>query len=158
MIKEKPLGKKAERYADSVISVLLSNGRSNVTWDGAKKLVEAAYFNGFQSGVVWQKQARDEKDSRPFRIEVEPIDAGGGKVLNMEKAVTQNGDFIGDEKFATHLWKKFGITQFELRTRKSKVCSVGYSPLKGLWFGWSHRAIKDFATRKEAAKFAESVS
>ena len=29
---------------------------------------------------------------------------------------------------------------------------------KGRWWGWSHRAIHDFATRQQAERFAESVS
>lgn len=156
MIQEKPLGKKAARYADGVVSVL--KGPSPARWDTVKGLIEAAYFNGFQSGVVWQKRENEIDGKRPFRIEVESVDLGNGRVSNMEKAVTEDGHFIGSPKDATTLWKKFGITQFELRTKKSQVCSVGYSPTKALWFGWSHRAIKGFKTKWEAAKFAESVS
>ncbi len=157
MIKERPLGRKAARYAEGVVSAL-SGGSDVARWNTVKGLIEAAYFNGFQSGIVWQKRYLEQEGDRPFRIEVESIDIGLGKVANMEKAVTDDGDFIGSPKEATVLWKKFGITQFELRTKKSKVCTVGYSPTQALWYGWSHRAIRGFKTRKEAARFAESVS
>lgn len=156
MISEKPLGKKSSRYADGVVATL--RGPRPVGWDAVKGLIEAAYFNGFQSGVVWQKRENEIDGERPFRIEVESVDLGNGRFSNMEKAVTEDGHYIGSPKDATTLWKKFGITQFELRTKKSKVCSVGYSPAKAQWFGWSHRAIRGFKTRAAAAQFAESVS
>lgn len=72
-------------------------------------------------------------------------------------AVSPSGDYIGDARTARRLCVKFGIAP-ERRTRKSKVCSVGYSTRRRKWFGWSHRAIAGFATRRQAARFAESVS
>lgn len=158
MIAEKPLGKKAARYADGVVSALTFGRQRPAQWDTVKKLIEASYFNGFQSGVVWQKQARKEEEERPFRVEIGPFDDNAGRVFCMEKAVTKNGHYIGDPKFANDLWKAFGITRFELRTKRSQVCSVGYSPTEKKWYGWSHRAIRGFKTRKAASKFAESVS
>ncbi len=99
-----------------------------------------------------------KKKSSPFKVEIEKIDIGGDRTADFEKAVNSKGQFIGDVKDATILWKKYGIEVFELRTKRSKVCSVGYNPKKKLWYGWSHRAISGFKTRAEAAKFAESVS
>lgn len=156
MITEKQLQKKAIRYASGISKAFPKKVVRE--WKEVFKLIEAAYFNGFQSGVVWQKRENEIDSERPFRIEVESVDLGNGRVSNMEKAVTEEGHFIGSPKDAMVLWKKFGITQFELRTKKSKVCSVGYSPTWAQWFGWSHRAIKSFKTKREAAKFAESVS
>lgn len=158
MIEEKALGKRAVHYADGVVSALKRNGRSNARWDTVNGLIEAAYFNGFQSGIVWQKQAQRLEDEKPFKVQLVPVDIGGGRTSNVESAVSIDGHYIGSPGEARNLWKKFGITKFELRTKKSQVCSVGYSPAKKQWFGWSHRAIKGFKTRKEAAKFAESVS
>lgn len=159
MISEKALQKRSSTYAAGVVKALTSaTGPRSVMWSEVRGLLEAAHFNGFQSGVCWQKKAREEDDERPFRIEIMPVDLGNGRSSNMTTAVTEEGLFIGSVKDATTLWKKFGITMFELRTPKSKVCSVGYSPSKGQWFGWSHRAIRGFKTRREAAKFAESVS
>ncbi len=99
-----------------------------------------------------------KKKDPPFKVEIEKIDIGGDRTADFEKAVNSKGHFIGEVDVATTFWKKFGIEVFELRTKRSKVCSVGYSPKKKLWFGWSHRAISGFKTRAEAAKFAESVS
>lgn len=159
MINEKELQRKSSRYAAGVVKALTSaTGPRSVMWSEVVGLLEAAYFNAFQSGVVWQKKVREHEDERPFRIDVTPVDLYNGRFSNMTTAVTKEGLFIGSVKEATTLWKKFGITKFELRTRRSKVCSVGYSPSKALWFGWSHRAIRGFKTRREASKFAESVS
>jgi hypothetical protein len=99
-----------------------------------------------------------KKIEPPFKIEIEKIDVGDGRLIDMKKAVTKEGHFIGSLEDATALWKKFGITVFELRIPKCKVCSVGYSQKKKLWYGWSHRAIRGFKTRAAAAKFAERVS
>ncbi|MDP1712428.1 MAG: hypothetical protein Q8K86_08225 [Candidatus Nanopelagicaceae bacterium] len=38
------------------------------------------------------------------------------------------------------------------------VCSIGKSSKDGLWYGWSHRAIKGFKSKEEAKKFADEVS
>ena len=159
MIKEKPLERRAQAYASGVVSALVqTKGPRVLPWAKAKGLIEAAYFNGFQSGVVWQKKVREEEDDRPYRVERVEIEVGNGRVTEMETAVTEGGAYIGSPAEAKVLWKGYGITQFELRTKKSKVCSVGYSPTKAQWFGWSHRAIRGFKTRREASKFAESVS
>jgi hypothetical protein len=53
MILEKALQKKAVRYASGVSSAL--NGKRLMEWREVTALIEAAYFNGFQSGVCWQK-------------------------------------------------------------------------------------------------------
>jgi hypothetical protein len=72
-------------------------------------------------------------------------------------AVTPHGDYIGTARNARMLCVKYGIAP-EKRTPTSNVCSVGYSKRRRKWFGWSHRAIGGFKTRRQAAKFAESVS
>lgn len=72
-------------------------------------------------------------------------------------AYNLRGDYIGDAKTAYRLWKRFGIIA-ERRKRTSNVCSIGYSRRRRRWFGWSHRAIAGFATRRQAARFAEMVS
>lgn len=56
MIKEKPLQKKAVRYAEGVSRALA--GKRLMQWSEVTKLIEAAYFNGFQSGICWQKEKR----------------------------------------------------------------------------------------------------
>jgi ABC-type glycerol-3-phosphate transport system substrate-binding protein len=39
-----------------------------------------------------------------------------------------------------------------------KIKTIGYSPKTKLWYGWSHRTVNGFKTKKQAAKFAKSVS
>lgn len=58
MITEKALEKKAVRYAEAVISALTGDGPKPMLWSTAKGLIEAAYCNGFQSGVCWQKAVK----------------------------------------------------------------------------------------------------
>lgn len=89
--------------------------------------------------------------------------------------------YIGDTKTAYRLWKKFGITEFypideytpatikkdvidrakDLLTygnelipylQRAKVCSIGWSPEKKKWFGWSHRAIYGFTIGSKVKK------
>jgi len=82
---------------------------------------------------------------------------GSGPGFTIRVAYTPQGKYIGDPKMAKILCEKRGIAP-ELRTPKNQVCSVGKSKKNGMWYGWSHRAIAKFKTRKEAARFAERVS
>lgn len=63
-------------------------------------------------------------------------------VMTIKTAVTPNGHYIGDPKFAHHLCVVRGITP-ELIDDKHGVCSVGKDK-HGKWWGWSHRAIYGF--------------
>lgn len=72
----------------------------------------------------------------------------------------KNMVYIGDPKMAKLLTEKFKIEEFFER-KPNTIATVGYSPKKGKgghWYGWSHRAIASFKTRKEAEKFAKSVA
>lgn len=68
---------------------------------------------------------------------------------------------IGDPKRAQILTEKFKIEKF-FELKKNTVATVGWSPKKRkggfCWYGWSHRALAVFKTRKEAVKFAKSVA
>lgn len=61
MIKEKSVKRRAANYAETVISALTADGPKAMLWAAAKNLIEAAYFNGFQSGVCWQKDVKKKK-------------------------------------------------------------------------------------------------
>ena len=54
----------------------------------------------------------------------------------------ENGNYVGDLKFAERLIEK-GIVP-ELAHLNNKVCSIGKSEKDGKWYGWSHRAIFGF--------------
>ncbi len=100
-----------------------------------------------------------KKEKPPFKIVTVKVGVGKShQKMDMQKAVSKDGHYIGTPEDAEILWKQVGITVFELRTPKSNVCTVGYNPKKKRWYGWSHRAMKGFKTRAMAARFAESVS
>jgi hypothetical protein len=100
-----------------------------------------------------------EFESGPYLIRHELVAVSAkSKPVLVKSAYSKEGEYIGEPDFAESLWKKYGIERFELRTPKSNVCSVGWSPKNLKWYGWSHRAIQGFKTRREAAVFAESVS
>jgi hypothetical protein len=48
----------------------------------------------------------------------------------IKAAYSREGHYIGQTRWAFRLVKKYGVTQFFLRTSTSSVCSVGYSPTK----------------------------
>jgi len=71
--------------------------------------------------------------------------------IDMKSAYNENGDYIGNPKDAYYLCKKRGINP-EVRTRKSAVCSIGYSKKDKKWYGWSHRAIYGFKIGSKCKK------
>jgi hypothetical protein len=42
------------------------------------------------------------------------------------------------------LEKRFGITVREKADPSHSVCSIGWSPSRKKWYGWSHRAVYGF--------------
>jgi hypothetical protein len=89
----------------------------------------------------------------------EKIDTWCAKKGFMLSCSTLDGSmgYVGTLREAYYFYIERGIKP-ELSTPKNKVCSVGYCKRDGKWYGWSHRAIHGFATRKEAEEFADSVS
>ena len=94
----------------------------------------------------------------PYLIRHEIWEMEGGSPTLMKAAYSPEGYYIGNSRIAYRLWKKYGITKFFLRTDDNNVCSLGHNPIKKLWYGWSHRAIYGYPTRKQAEKFADSVA
>jgi len=95
---------------------------------------------------------------KPYKLKKVKVDIGRGRKAVLEEAYSLDGRYIGSLKDAERFWKEYGIEKFELRRPSALVCSVGYSPRDKLWYGWSHRAIAGFKTRRQAAKFAGEVS
>lgn len=56
--------------------------------------------------------------------------------------------------------KKYGIdpNTLDFSHPGGQVKTVGYSPGKKKWYGWSHRAISGFGSKQKAQSFARSVS
>ncbi|MGI0148686.1 MAG: hypothetical protein ACREDF_04040 [Thermoplasmata archaeon] len=108
---------------------------------------------------TYRSKVLREFESGPYLVRHEFVSiAKGSKPVLVKSAYSKEGHYIGDPEVAERLWKRYGIEQFELRTSKSQVCSIGWSQRDKLWYGWSHRAIDGFKTKREAADFAESVS
>jgi hypothetical protein len=87
----------------------------------------------------------------------------GNKICTVIEQTFSNKEmlYIGDPNMAKSLTEKFKIEKFFLRKKSLTVATVGWSPKKGKvghWYGWSHRAIASFKTRKEAEAFAREVS
>lgn len=85
----------------------------------------------------------------------------GNIICTVVKKTYTNADhiYIGTPEMAQALTEKFKIEKFFSR-KKDTIATVGWSPKKGdggNWYGWSHRAISSFPTRKRAEKFAEEV-
>jgi len=68
---------------------------------------------------------------------------GDCKPMTMHRAFNPDGDYIGDNKTARYLVVKKGIMPQKSQPDHC-VCSIGYSPKDGKWYGWSHRAIYGF--------------
>lgn len=56
--------------------------------------------------------------------------------------------------------KKYGLDpkSLDYSSPDGTIKTVGYSPTKGKWYGWSHRAIAGFKSKDRAKSFARSVS
>ena len=69
-----------------------------------------------------------------------------GTSIKMVSAYSkQDGSYIGKLEDAYSYIKRFGITEFYTDNKDHKVCSIGFNPVKKLWYGWSHRATMAFA-------------
>jgi hypothetical protein len=115
-----------------------------------------------------------------FEIRKELFNIGSNEI-EMESVYNHHGHYIGDIETAKRLLKKNIIPEIVDETHS--VCSIGYCPTSGEWFGWSHRAIRGFKigdnastlsptsdkkskekiksleeAKKAAIEFAESVS
>jgi hypothetical protein len=54
------------------------------------------------------------------------------------------------QSMVDRLAQRFGIEQREKRTSTSQVCSIGFSPGKKKWYGWSHRAVYGYGVGDKA--------
>jgi hypothetical protein len=80
-----------------------------------------------------------------------------GDEYTMLSAYTLDGEYIGRSKDAHRLQRRFGL-HFVTREESKIAFQVAYCPAEGKWYGWSHRAIYGFSRRRDAERFARSVS
>lgn len=87
----------------------------------------------------------------------------GNKICTVVEETYTNDDhtYIGNPDIAKLLTEKYRITKFYL-VKGYSIATVGWSPKPKVsgqpWYGWSHRAISSFKTRKQAEKFAKEVA
>lgn len=97
-----------------------------------------------------------------YNIVTEMIPAGWAGKKSKEMPITYATDkarqYLGDTYTANRLVNKWGISVFEKTDPTHCVCSIGYNLHKRLWYGWSHRAIHGYKKKRDAARFAASVS
>jgi hypothetical protein len=86
--------------------------------------------------------AKHMKDGYEIRKEIWSAPWTGGSDVEMESVYNHHGNYIGDKKTAKMLIEKSIVP--EISKESHSVCSIGYSPKEGKWFGWSHRAMKGF--------------
>ena len=61
----------------------------------------------------------------------------------MKSAYTNNGDYIGNSKWAHRLYYKYGIVPEKINP-EDDVCSIGFCEKEQKWYGWSHSALYGF--------------
>ena len=80
-----------------------------------------------------------------YEARTEMVDCGvSDGPMEMVNCYTPNGEWIGDKRLARDLCDKRGLTYIQKASPGDCVCSIGYSPAKRKWYGWSHRAIYGF--------------
>jgi hypothetical protein len=111
-----------------------------------------------ESSLEKKELNRRNYPSRGYYVATELVSIGKGlDSTEMKSAYTDGGHYIGTPKNAYYFTVKRGIRP-ELASKDHSVCSIGYCDKEGKWYGWSHRAISGFKSRKAAVKFARSVS
>jgi hypothetical protein len=110
------------------------------------KLV-AVKFQRHYPGYIYRREIIDDSDY-----------GGDGKLEMVNCYSDETGHWIGDARTAKAICKDYGLRQVQKRTKESCVATIGFQPEEKKWYGWSHRAIAGFKTRKAAERFAESVS
>ncbi len=92
-------------------------------------------------GVIEIKSRRFFKAGYEVRTEI--VDDNAGGTLEMKNAYNVHGEWIGEPKFAYRLIVTRGILPEKVNKNRN-ICSIGYCPRDGRWYGWSHRAIVGF--------------
>jgi len=87
-----------------------------------------------------------------YDVRIELVDKSwGGSEFEMKSAYSKQGGYIGSWLAARRLVQRYGIIHFEVKTG-CKTVSIGYSPARKKWYGWSHRAIFGFKPGSKCKK------
>jgi len=71
----------------------------------------------------------------------------GSADFEITSAYDLDGRYLGDSAMASMLCVK-GISVFRKTHHSHCVCSIGLDEKRGVWYGWSHRAIVGFSPGK----------
>jgi hypothetical protein len=127
----------------SVIETLVADGLIS-HWDKYKdlKIVKKHYSEASANTKVVSRRfykAGYEIRKVEVRLDADIEDT----TVTLKRAYTPRGEYVGEPRMARLLIVKMGILP-EYARRGSKICTVGYCPRDGKWYGWSHRAIFGF--------------
>ena len=111
--------------------------------------IRLADLDGIDKEIISAKHMKDG-----FEIRKEMWKATWDKStppVEIETVYNHHGDYIGDKREAKLFIEK-GIIP-EKSKEDHSVCSIGYCPKDGKWYGWSHRAMKGFGIGDYAETF-----
>jgi len=66
------------------------------------------------------------------------------EVMDMKVCYSLDGQYLGNNKTASLLCRKYGIREFVKTAEIQHPACVGFNPVEQKWYGWSHRAIYGF--------------
>jgi hypothetical protein len=75
----------------------------------------------------------------------------GSEPIEVLRAYTSSGTYIGDPKTAEAICKKKGIVPETIDDDRN-ICSIGFCGAEQKWYGWSHRAICGFGSGSSVKK------
>ncbi len=107
------------------------------TFDTKKVISERKYLT---DGYVVRKELVDVSEVDDEEPELE-----------MTRAYTPSGDYIGEPRDARRLCRDRGIAPEKISSGHC-ACSIGFSRKNGKWYGWSHRAIAGFKVGDKVTK------
>lgn len=103
---------------------------------------------------IYNKECKKIKWVKRFKagyiLQREFITSGSDGIW-MTVAYNYNGDYIGNNKSAYRLCKKFGIKP-EKSQPTHNICSIGFCEKEQKWYGWSHRALYGYGIGHIAKK------
>ena len=79
-----------------------------------------------------------------YEVRTEMVDnpAEGAEPIEMLKAYTMSGNYIGTPYMAKFMCEKMGIAP-ELATPESNVCTIGFCENNQMWYGWGTDGVMD---------------
>jgi len=74
------------------------------------------------------------------------------EILDLVVCYSSDGQYLGDNKMANILCRRYGIREFVKTAETRYPACVGFNPVENKWYGWSHRAIYGFGIGSSVKK------